>query len=120
MELDALLHIARQRHAGQQVTSKQLADHLGVTASAVTYLVDRLCQSGHLQRVPDQEDRRRVFLERSDAARDVSQQFFGPLEHRISVALDDYSAADLATFCAMLATLNTSLTAFNDELSSRD
>ncbi|MGI9022096.1 MAG: MarR family winged helix-turn-helix transcriptional regulator [Acidimicrobiales bacterium] len=46
-----------------------LATELGVSASTVSRVVDRLVQAGWARRQPDAEDRRRLLLELTDAGR---------------------------------------------------
>ncbi|REF35480.1 MarR family transcriptional regulator [Thermasporomyces composti] len=45
-----------------------LTSELGISASAVTGVVDRLEQAGYVRRTPDPRDRRRVLLTASDTA----------------------------------------------------
>ena len=44
------------------MTASQLAGHLNVTPSAITYLVDRLVDRGYVERVPDPHDRRQTHV----------------------------------------------------------
>lgn len=44
------------------LTAGMLARHTGLTAGAVTGLVDRLERAGYVRRVPDTADRRRVLV----------------------------------------------------------
>ena len=59
-----------------RLTAGQLADHVGLTTGAVTTLVDRLERAGLARRVRDSEDRRRVYVELTDAARENGQRFY--------------------------------------------
>jgi DNA-binding MarR family transcriptional regulator len=45
------------------LTAGQVADRTGLTTGAVTRLIDRLERAGHVRRVPDPVDRRRVHVE---------------------------------------------------------
>ncbi len=61
-----------------------LAQRLGVTPSTLTRIMDRLAQHGLIERVQDQEDRRRVVHELSDfGARTV-----GEMESRFRERID--------------------------------
>ncbi|GLW30366.1 MarR family winged helix-turn-helix transcriptional regulator [Actinoplanes regularis] len=46
-----------------RLTSGELAERTGLTSGATTRLIDRLERAGHVRRVPDPADRRRVVVE---------------------------------------------------------
>lgn len=50
----------------------ELAGHLGIRLASTTVLVDRLEQAGHVERVRDTVDRRRVTVTETAAARAAS------------------------------------------------
>lgn len=52
-----------KRLAQGKVTVSELSEHLGVSLSAITSLVDRLKKSGYVERKRDEQDRRLVWLE---------------------------------------------------------
>lgn len=56
---------------GRQVTVSQVAEYLGVSLSAVTAMVDRLCKAGMLERHRSEEDRRVVRLKITGEGRRV-------------------------------------------------
>ncbi|TYO96582.1 MarR family winged helix-turn-helix transcriptional regulator [Desulfallas thermosapovorans] len=58
---------------GGQMTVSQVAEYLGVSLSAVTAMVDRLCKAGMLERRRSEEDRRVVWLEITGEGRRVVQ-----------------------------------------------
>lgn len=49
--------------SGGKVTVSELSEHLGVSLSAITSLVDRLKKYGYVDRIRDEHDRRLVWLE---------------------------------------------------------
>lgn len=49
--------------SGGKVTVTEVSEHLGVSLSAITSLVDRLKKSGYVERTRDEQDRRLVWLE---------------------------------------------------------
>lgn len=55
----------------------RLGAALELSSGAVTGLVDRLVSAGHVERVADATDRRRVHLRVSDSAMAVAQDHFG-------------------------------------------
>ncbi|MFC5061669.1 MarR family transcriptional regulator [Actinomycetospora atypica] len=56
----------------------QLAERLGIRSASATVLVDRLEQAGHVERVRDTTDRRRVTLTATAAARRASLEAWLP------------------------------------------
>lgn len=46
-----------------RVTVSELSEHLGVSLSAITSLIDRLKKSGYVERSRDEQDRRLVWLD---------------------------------------------------------
>lgn len=73
-----LLALAHLDHDGR-VGPSELARRLQLTTGAVTALVDRLEESGHLERAAHPTDRRRVLLRRTARAeREVAEEV-GPM-----------------------------------------
>ena len=62
----ALLHIMVAESAGTPLTSGELRKLMGTSGAAVTYLVERMIDSGHLRRDADPADRRKVILRYND------------------------------------------------------
>lgn len=56
-----------------------LARHLDVSSAAATGIVDRLSRRGHLDRVPDAEDRRRTQLHLTSSGRGEMQRHLLPM-----------------------------------------
>ncbi|QYJ03355.1 MarR family transcriptional regulator [Nocardioides panacisoli] len=63
-ELTALELLVADQHG-----PSDLARHLGVTSAAASGIVDRLVARGHVERVPDEHDRRRRRLDLTDSGR---------------------------------------------------
>ncbi|MGY1709678.1 MarR family winged helix-turn-helix transcriptional regulator [Geodermatophilus sp. SYSU D00758] len=91
--LVAIMDAARQ---GQALTAGALGSAVELSSASVTALVDRLERVGHVRRVRDPEDRRRVALEISDTAMDAGAEFFGGLQRDLVAALAGYDDAELA------------------------
>jgi DNA-binding MarR family transcriptional regulator len=81
---------------GQPLTPGGLGQELGLSSGATTALVDRLERVGHVHRVRDERDRRRVTLHYGETAATVGEAFFRPLAVRLDEVLDGYSPAELA------------------------
>lgn len=92
-DVRALIVLVEAGREGRVVTSGCLAKQLGLDASSVTALVDRLERRGHLSRKRDPADGRRVLLILEDQAEALGWSFFGPLlrEARASMQLFDSS-----------------------------
>lgn len=66
-QLKSLMFIAQN----ERITSKKLAETLGVTPANITGVVDRLVQQGLARRVANPEDRRVEFLEATADGRKI-------------------------------------------------
>ncbi|TCJ94993.1 MarR family winged helix-turn-helix transcriptional regulator [Nocardia alba] len=111
----ALMHVATADAEGSPVSAGQLSKVMGVSAPAVTYLVERMIESGHLDRVSDPADRRRVNLTYTDQGMAVAAGFFGPLGSRTRAALSDLPDTDLAAAHRVLVSVTTALREFYAE-----
>jgi DNA-binding MarR family transcriptional regulator len=67
----------------------------GLTRGAMTTALDRLEAAGYVRRVWDQEDRRSVRLELTEAAHKEVASLYGPLATEGARVLQTYSAAEL-------------------------
>ncbi|MFC4128229.1 MarR family winged helix-turn-helix transcriptional regulator [Nocardia rhizosphaerae] len=112
----ALMHVATAEAEGAPVTAGQLSKLMGVSAAAVTYLVERMIESGHLARVPDTADRRRVHLGYTTHGMSVAASFFGPLSARTRSALSELPDSDLAAAHRVLVASTTALREFHRDL----
>lgn len=83
--------------AGAQtpMTAGELGERLDVTKSAATRTVDRLERSGHVERVPDPGDRRRVLLRLTTRAEEAAAEFFGRMAVPMRAATRDFTDKDL-------------------------
>lgn len=74
----------------------ELARHLDVTSAAATGIVDRLSRRGHLERVPDETDRRRTQLHITTSATGEVQRHLRPMFEglaRLDAEFDDEERA---------------------------
>ncbi|BFH69697.1 MAG: MarR family transcriptional regulator [Paenibacillus dendritiformis] len=67
----SLLNVIERRGPGKV---SMLAEQLGVTSSAVTVMIDRLLDSGLVDRVPDKSDRRVVLVSITEAGHHLLRQ----------------------------------------------
>ncbi|MFD1942833.1 MarR family winged helix-turn-helix transcriptional regulator [Paradevosia shaoguanensis] len=60
-----------------RITAGQLAAESGLTTGAVTVVIDRLEAAGYVQRLRDKDDRRKVWIETTEATRAIIERIFG-------------------------------------------
>lgn len=94
-DVRALVAIMDARRQGETLTAGTLGAAVELSSASVTALVDRLERAGHVRRVRDAADRRRVGLELSDTAMAAGGEFFGALQRDLVAAMAGYSDADL-------------------------
>ena len=114
----ALLHIMVAETAGRPMTSGDLSQRMGLSGAAITYLVDRLIESGHIHRDSHPADRRKVILRYSEPGLDTARSFFNPLGVYTHAALNDVSDADLAAAHRVFTALIAAMRSFQTDLGS--
>lgn len=92
----ALLAVVQGDCAGRPLTPGELGERLGMSSGATTAVVDRLESAGHLRRVRDERDRRRLSLHRAESAYVLRRAFVEPLESAMENLTAGYSAPELA------------------------
>lgn len=96
-DLQALRVLATAREGGEPpVTASALAHALTLSPSATTALADRLERAGHVRRVRDVDDRRRVGLEMTPSAGEEARAMFGPLAAQLASMMEDFDEDELA------------------------
>ncbi len=113
----ALLYIMVAEMGGRPMTSSDLSQRMGLSGSAITYLVDRLIYAGHIRRDNDPADRRKVVLRNDEFGLATARSFFSPLDAHTRLALADLPDADLTAAHRVFAALIDALRRFQDELS---
>src|SRR5215207_5347845 len=95
-DVRALVAIMDAARRGEALTAGRLGEAVELRSASVTALVDRLEKAGHVRRVRDHEDRRRVGLEMSDSAMAAGAEHFGGLAQDLTAAMGDYTDDELA------------------------
>jgi DNA-binding MarR family transcriptional regulator len=110
-DFHALLHIMVAETAGEPLTAAQLRRRMDVSPAAITYLVDRMIDAGHIRREADPADRRKALLRYEKPGMALARAFFSPLGTEVRSAMDDLPDRDLAAahrvFMAMIAAMST-------------
>ncbi len=96
-DLRALIQLLDAGRAGHRATPGWLGEQLGLNSAGTTTLIDRLERLGHVQRVRDTADRRKVFLQVTPEAVDLGWSFFGPLINAAVAGMRSFTDAELAT-----------------------
>lgn len=102
-DLTAMGVISDGARDGRTLTPGALAQELHLSASAITALLDRLERVGHVSRGRDGTDRRKVVIEITPSAAEVSAEAFRPLSEAIRESLAGYDDAELAVFAQVLS-----------------
>lgn len=115
-DFHALLHIMVAETAGKPLTLAQLRQRMDVSPAAITYLVDRLIQSGHIRREPDPADRRKWMLRYENRGMSVALAFFTPLAAHFKGAMADLPERDLMAAHHVFQAMIGAMTTFEEEL----
>ena len=108
-EFRALLFVMIAERAGIRLTAGDLRKQMGLSGAAITYLVERMTEVGHLRRESDPTDRRKVILRYGDRGMEVARTFFIGLSQYNHSAMADLPVSDLEaahrTFGAMVGAM---------------
>jgi DNA-binding MarR family transcriptional regulator len=110
-DFHALLHVMVAETAGTPLTMAQLRQRMDVSPAAITYLVDRMIDAGHVRREADPGDRRKALLRYENSGMELATAFFTPLGIHLRTALAELPDKDLVAahrvFSAMIAAMST-------------
>lgn len=110
-DFHALLHIMVAETAGSPLTLAALRQRMDVSPPAITYLVDRMIDAGHIRREPDPGDRRKQLLRYEESAMELARSFFTPLGAELRSAMANLPDRDLQAahrvFTAMISAMGT-------------
>jgi DNA-binding MarR family transcriptional regulator len=80
----------------ERITAGDLAKASGLSTGAVTAVLDRLERAGHIHRVRDDQDRRRVYVEVTRETLKQMHELYAPLAARSQQRMAGYSLEELA------------------------
>lgn len=110
-DFHALLHVMVADTAGTPLTMAQLRQRMDVSPAAITYLVDRMIDAGHVRREADPADRRKALLRYEHSGMELARAFFAPLGAHLRSELTELPDKDLQAahrvFNAMIAAMST-------------
>jgi DNA-binding MarR family transcriptional regulator len=105
-DLRALIQLLDAGREGVTATPGWLGKRLGLNSASVTALIDRLERLGHVRRVHDTTDRRRVLLVVQEEAVELGWSFFGPLIASMVEAMRAFDQTELATVQRFLQSMS--------------
>jgi DNA-binding MarR family transcriptional regulator len=100
-------------------TAGDLARASGLTTGGVTAALDRLEKAGWVRRRADPGDRRRVLVELTDKAVQMTIDVYGPLKERGEEKLRGYTVDELEVFLKALRASREVTTQHTEELRER-
>ncbi|MGW3492845.1 MarR family transcriptional regulator [Streptomyces sp. NPDC001020] len=109
-DVRALIALMDASRAGEDMTAGRLGALLGLNSAGTTALIDRLERLGHVRRVRDGRDRRRVLVEVDERAVELGWEFFGPLIGRTVDLLRAYDERELAAVRRFLSGVREAVT----------
>jgi len=101
-DLAALRMLIMREQAGELVKAHDIARHLGISTASTTKLLDRLSESGHLERSPHPTDRRARVVGLTEASKAEFYRHFGERMARLRRAMDPYSEQELRLIASFL------------------
>ena len=101
-QLEALMLL---HQAGSAVSMHQLAEAQAITPSSATQLVDRLVRMGLVERLREDEDRRLVRVQLSEAARQRFEEMMRLHLRSLAAVTEQLSDDELRTLVDLLARL---------------
>jgi len=110
-DLRALIALLDAARSGTEATPTWLANELGLGSAAITTVVDRLEDAGHVRRARDTPDRRRVRLVVSDEAIRMGWSFWGPLITDVVDRMRSFPENELDTIRRFLSEMTTAVLA---------
>jgi DNA-binding MarR family transcriptional regulator len=115
-DFHALLHVMVAETAGAPLTMAQLRQRMDVSPAAITYLVDRMIDAGHIRRESDPADRRKALLRYEASGMELAHGFFTPLGVHLRAALAELPDEDLAAAHRVFSAMIDAMSVFEDNL----
>ncbi len=114
-DLAALRMMIVREQRGEWVSPHQIASHLLISTASTTKLLDRLTDSGHVERRPHPHDGRARIVVLTDTARREFFRHFGERMGRMRGAMADYSDDELRAIVRFLGDMEVALGAASAE-----
>jgi DNA-binding MarR family transcriptional regulator len=115
-DFHALLHVMVAETAGTPLTMAQLRQRMDVSPAAITYLVDRMIDAGHIRRESDPADRRKALLRYEASGMNLAHGFFAPLGVHLHAELAALPDQDLMAAHRVFSAMIAAMSLFEDDL----
>jgi DNA-binding MarR family transcriptional regulator len=115
-DFHALLHIMVAETAGKPLTLAQLRERMDLSPAAITYLVDRMFEAGHIRREADPGDRRKSLLRYQRSGMALAADFFGPLGVHLRRELAALDEQDMVAAHRVFRAMVSAMSSFETEL----
>lgn len=113
-DLLALRTLLSAQRRGELVRQRDLSRVLGITSASVTVLVDRLEQSGHVERRPHPSDRRStIVVATAETDREV-RETLGAMHQRMIAVVEDLAPAEREVVARFLSGMAASVEEASD------
>jgi DNA-binding MarR family transcriptional regulator len=117
-EFRALLFVMIGEDSGALLTAGDLRKQMKLSGAAITYLVERMVDAGHLRRETDPTDRRKVILRYGERGMGVALQFFSQLFAHNQRAMANLSDEDLEAAHRTMSAMVDGMRAFRAEVAA--
>jgi DNA-binding MarR family transcriptional regulator len=117
-EFRALLFVMLAERTGIHLTAGDLRKQMGLSGAAITYLVERMADNGHLRRETDPSDRRKVILRYGQHGMSVAMEFFGKLLQHNVQAMAHLPDEDLEAAHRVFGALIAAMRSFREDLAA--
>lgn len=117
-DFHALLHIMVAETAGEPLTLAKLRQRMDVSPAAITYLVDRMIEAGHIRREADPDDRRKSLLRYEKPGMALARAFFTPLGAEVRAALAKLPDRDLIAAHKVFTAMIDAMAKFESQLAA--
>ena len=104
-DLAALRMLIMREHRGKPVSPHDVARHLRISTASTTKLLDRLSESGHVERRPHPSDKRARIIVLTDESRRTFYRHFGERLKDMRSVADRYTDRELALLTRFLSEL---------------
>jgi DNA-binding MarR family transcriptional regulator len=108
-DVAALRMLIMREQRGISVSPHDLARHLRISSASTTKLLDRLSESGHVERLPHPKDRRARVVVLTDASRAEFYQHFGDRLRSMRAVAGNYDEDELRVIVRFLDELSGAL-----------
>jgi DNA-binding MarR family transcriptional regulator len=108
-DLAALRMLVMREQQERPVSPREIATHLRISTASTTKLLDRLVDSGHVERLPHPRDRRARIVVLTDASRQAFFRAFGARLRAMRAVATEYEDRELAVIARFLDELSVAL-----------